>query len=294
MDSRQREKLRKYFAQDLGWGWARNYQAKRVFDFLIEAADFCRGGIVLDAGAGHQRYRPFFDQSLYLSQEHESGVNFKGMNNINYDLISPVDVKIPLKDNCLDGVLSTSVIEHMENPREFCKEAYRVLKPGGKLFINVPFSIIEHERPFDFTRPTRYALKKWMEEAGFSDFLIEPSSSCTETVCNVLPITVYCDFLQTDQGYKKNLAENFASSKNIIVKLYYTFRVFVAAILYLATKILSFLLKLLIDRGPYDKALLPVGWIVVATKQGKITQNSKTPDRKTFLAKFALADKKTR
>ncbi len=278
--------LYKYFRKDLGWG--RSYQTEVVFDFLLEASRFCAKGVILDAGAGHQRYRPFFSDSLYLSQEHEDGIKFKDMKGLEYDLLKPIDVSIPLKDNCVDGVLSTSVIEHLLRPDIFCHEAHRVLKPGGKLFINVPFSIIEHERPFDYNRPTRYALKKWLSDAGFKNIIIKPSSSCIETVCNVLPIVAYCDVLKTDQGYEKNFIAVSKSKHSFIVKLYLYLKIVYAAVVYVTTKLYCSLLKLLIDRGPYEKALLPAGWIAVATKSGKLDRGSKIPQRPAFLLKNKL------
>jgi len=280
--------LKKYFIKDLGWGWFRDYQSRKVFEFLVEASRFCENGVVLDAGAGHQRYRPFFDDSLYLSQEHEDGIKFKDMKNIQYDLLNPIDVKIPLKNDCIDGVLSTSVIEHLTRPDIFCNEAHRVLRPGGKLFINVPFSIIEHETPYDYNRPTRYALQKWLNDAGFKDIIINPSSSCTDTVCNVLPIAVYCDILKTNEGYQKNFVRVYRSSANPVIKLLEYIRILVAGAAYAVTKILCGILKLLVDRGPYDKALLPVGWIVVASKRGKHFRSKGQPRREEFLKKYKI------
>ncbi|WP_019987747.1 class I SAM-dependent methyltransferase [Rudanella lutea] len=41
----------------------------------------------------------------------------------------------PLPDNTFDFVVTFQVIEHIENDDLFVKEAYRVLKPGGKLLL---------------------------------------------------------------------------------------------------------------------------------------------------------------
>ena len=67
--------LKEYFIRDIKWGW--DYQAKAVFKFLLKAADSCRNGVVLDAGAGTMRYKPFFTDSIYLSQEHFAGIKKK-------------------------------------------------------------------------------------------------------------------------------------------------------------------------------------------------------------------------
>ena len=43
-----------------------------------------------------------------------------------------------LQDNAFDVVVSFQVIEHIRNDREYLKEIYRVLKPGGKALITTP------------------------------------------------------------------------------------------------------------------------------------------------------------
>ncbi len=43
-----------------------------------------------------------------------------------------------LEDNSFDTVISFQVIEHIENDKEFVKEIYRVLKPGGLALIATP------------------------------------------------------------------------------------------------------------------------------------------------------------
>lgn len=45
---------------------------------------------------------------------------------------------IPLKENSLDFVFAIEVIEHIENPRHFTREIFRVLKPKGKLVMSTP------------------------------------------------------------------------------------------------------------------------------------------------------------
>jgi hypothetical protein len=62
------QQLRDYFMHDLKWRWG--YQQQIVFTFLCEAAEEAKGGVVLDAGAGYQRYKPFFSESIYIAQEH--------------------------------------------------------------------------------------------------------------------------------------------------------------------------------------------------------------------------------
>jgi SAM-dependent methyltransferase len=64
------------------------------------------------------------------------------------DIVSPGD-KLPLDPNSVDFVLSSHVIEHFPDPIKALKEWYRVVKPGGYLYIVAPHK----ERTFDKDRP---------------------------------------------------------------------------------------------------------------------------------------------
>jgi len=46
--------------------------------------------------------------------------------------------RLPFEENCFDIVYSDYVLEHVEFPEPFLKEAYRVLKPGGSFFFRTP------------------------------------------------------------------------------------------------------------------------------------------------------------
>ncbi len=64
------------------------------------------------------------------------------------DIVAPGD-DLPFKDNTVDFVVSSHVIEHFYDPIKAVKEWLRVVKPGGYVFIIAPHK----ERTFDRDRP---------------------------------------------------------------------------------------------------------------------------------------------
>ncbi|NQT46569.1 MAG: methyltransferase domain-containing protein [Candidatus Omnitrophica bacterium] len=280
-----KRELKNYFAKDLGWGWFRKYQAQLVFNFLIDAAEFCKDGVILDAGAGHQRYKPFFQDSIYITQEHQAGIDMKNMQDIEHDLISPLYEKIPLKENVLDGVLSTSTLEHIRYPDRFIREACRVLKPGGKLFINCPFCHPEHETPYDFNRPTSFGLERWFRDAGFEEFTIKPSSSCTETACAFFAVSLWHDIRRSDKRGRELLSEALKSKNGYLKVISKAIHLCYAKCVYLLAALCGNAFRLLVDRGANDSTTLPVGWIAVAVKPGKFDKSIRFKNKIDFLAK---------
>ena len=100
--------------------------------------------------------------------------------------LSAADLNMPLKfpDNTFDVAVSTAVFEHLEKPDLAAKEAWRVLKPGGKLIITTPspaakpvleflafkLSLIDPTEILDHkTYFSRTGLESLFREAGFKN-----------------------------------------------------------------------------------------------------------------------------
>jgi len=121
-------------------------------------------GTVLDFGCGSTPYRGLLTAATrYIGLEYDSPDNRRHKRaDIFYDGLT-----IPLEDGSLDNVLSTQTIEHVPNPARIVAEWRRILRPGGKLLMTVPFMWPEHEMPHDFQRYTTNGLRKLLEENGF-------------------------------------------------------------------------------------------------------------------------------
>ena len=129
------------------------------------------GASILDAGAGECVYKRFFSHCNYKAIDLAVGEN--KWNYANLDYVGPLH-DMPIGDETFDAILCTQVLEHLEWPRESVKEMYRVLKPGGKIFLTVPMAHNEHQVPYDFFRYTSYGISSICKHAGFKDIKTVP------------------------------------------------------------------------------------------------------------------------
>jgi SAM-dependent methyltransferase len=65
---------------------------------------------------------------------------------------------LPFPENSFDGVVCETLLEHVLEPEQVIDEMYRVLKPGGKCYIMMPFMYGFHAAPSDYQRFTHKGL----------------------------------------------------------------------------------------------------------------------------------------
>lgn len=65
------------------------------------------------------------------------------------DIIASAEDQSPIQSESMDFVIACHVLEHLPNPLKALKEIYRVLKPGGVLYLSVP----DKRYTFDSKRP---------------------------------------------------------------------------------------------------------------------------------------------
>jgi SAM-dependent methyltransferase len=126
---------------------------------------------VLDAGAGSCPYRKYFSHAKYISTDLED--IFDKSSKHKHDFICSLD-KIPKPNNSYNVIINTQVLEHVEYPQKVINEFYRILKPGGKLFLTAPQGWGIHGEPYNFFNFTKYGLESLFKNAGFKIMFIEP------------------------------------------------------------------------------------------------------------------------
>ena len=138
---------------------------------------------VLDYGAGLAPYRSLFPHSQYRTADVSSKlcvgrdalVQTPARNEAfqEPDYVILPDGRIDEKSNTFDLILSTQVLEHVADPQTHLSESFRLLKPGGKLFLTTHGSYEDHGMPYDFRRWTAEGLKYDLKKIGFEIVSVE-------------------------------------------------------------------------------------------------------------------------
>jgi ubiquinone/menaquinone biosynthesis C-methylase UbiE len=128
---------------------------------LVESEHLQKGGTVLDYGCGNMPYRTLFEAKFgtYV------GCDVPG--NDKADSVLGPHGEIPTDSESVDCVLSTQVLEHVDDPQRYLKEAYRVLNRAGTLILSTHGIWPYHPHPTDYWRWTRTGLSRELEKAGF-------------------------------------------------------------------------------------------------------------------------------
>lgn len=99
--------------------------------------------VVLDVGGGSR-----FQKGMQKYQELFKNVQYQTLDvskDFSPDIVGDIHA-IPLPDSSVDAVICRSVLEHVVNPALAVSEMYRILKPGGLLFVQVPSIYPYHAR----------------------------------------------------------------------------------------------------------------------------------------------------
>lgn len=148
-----------------------NWLAYKLFDtFLVRYTPYYNGALY-DLGAGESPYIAFFQQYA----DEYIAVDWSGSyHNTKSDISADLNKPLPIESEVADTVVSLSVLEHLCEPQMMLNEAFRILKSGGMIVLQVPWQWWVHEAPYDYFRYTPYGLHYLFEKAGFVYIQIEP------------------------------------------------------------------------------------------------------------------------
>lgn len=130
-----------------------------IRNYLERISNETKGKIILNLGSGDSRPIP-----------HAINVDILRGNEV--DIIADVH-HLPFKNECADGVVLITVLEHVKNPSEVILETWRVLSNAGLIYCEIPFLEPFHAAPRDYWRTTKDGI-----EELFKDFKRIDSGVC--------------------------------------------------------------------------------------------------------------------
>ena len=144
------------------------------------------GACLLDAGAGELQNRKYCGHLNYVSQDFcqyrgkrggaiDAGLQTADWDTRHIDLASDITA-IPAPDASFDAILCSEVLEHVPEPTHALDEFARLLKPGGKLILTVPFASLVHMAPYHYCSGfTRYWYEYHLSQRGFEIVELTPN-----------------------------------------------------------------------------------------------------------------------
>jgi SAM-dependent methyltransferase len=162
--------------------------SRLIGDLLVEAYErqlrAHARGVLVDLGCGKAPYFGIYRGLVTKSVgvDWESSIHAGDQVDVKCDL----NRKIALPDAFADTVLCTDVLEHLFEPQRAWNEIARILKPGGKAIIGVPFLYWIHEAPHDYHRYTSFALRKYAAAAGLDVELLEATGGLSQVLADLM------------------------------------------------------------------------------------------------------------
>lgn len=132
----------------------------RLYSFIVDAISpvypLARGEI--------RRFLQGFDSSQLIlnlgagnSRVADDVINLDFMPYTNVTIVADL-TQLPFPDNSIDGIINIAVLEHVLDPGRCVEEFFRVLKPGGRGLLLIPFIQGFHASPHDYQRFTKSGL----------------------------------------------------------------------------------------------------------------------------------------
>jgi SAM-dependent methyltransferase len=141
-------------------------------------------GRLLDLGCGkvplYEVYRPYIVDNICVDWQNTP----HRTEHLDYE--TDLTRELPFREGEFDTIILSDVLEHVPEPEHVCGEIARILSPGGKLLMNVPFYYWLHETPYDYYRYTEFALRRFMERSGMRLLQLHAIGGAPEIMADIL------------------------------------------------------------------------------------------------------------
>lgn len=189
--TKNKNKITKIFKTPSQRIWTKKSK-KLIKKILVENNPDEHNKYVLNMGSGNEKFfrkiYSNYNELIRIGLPHDGKIDIYG---------DAMD--FPVKDDSIDLLLSSSVMEHIENPEKCAAEIYRIIKPGGKIYFEIPFIRAYHMAPVDYQRYTIQGIEQLFKRHGFD--MIE-KGICSGPFNGI--ILLWIDFLIsiTPKGFK--------------------------------------------------------------------------------------------
>ncbi len=113
-----------------------NWLALKINNQQIQSRLRDMKGVVYGLGCGT---RPYESEILQHASRY-IGIDWSNtLHGLRADTVAYLNKPLPIADRAADTVAPFQVREHLSEPQIMLEEAFRILKPGGKIFLSVPF-----------------------------------------------------------------------------------------------------------------------------------------------------------
>jgi SAM-dependent methyltransferase len=146
-----------------------------------QARGLARGARVLDLGGTKILKRGRFDIGQFDVDVVYANLATRKQPDVQADAAA-----VPFLDGSFDAVICAELLEHVQEPAGVIREAKRVLKPGGALWICVPFLYQIHADPHDYGRYTDYYWKELLRAEGFDVAVIEKQGAYASVMMDMM------------------------------------------------------------------------------------------------------------
>ncbi|MBT2186285.1 methyltransferase domain-containing protein [Sphingobium nicotianae] len=169
---------------------SRLFADRAVTNYVAAIRDFAHGALA-DLGCGNAPlagvYAPYVESMLWV--DWPGSLHQKVALDVSQDLNQP----LAIESASLDTVLLTDVLEHIARPDDLIAELRRILRPGGRAIIGVPFLYWLHEEPHDHHRYTIHKLRDFAAAHGFAVLREQVNGGGLDVVRDLLTKLAYAE-----------------------------------------------------------------------------------------------------
>ncbi|HOW28994.1 MAG TPA: methyltransferase domain-containing protein [Elusimicrobiota bacterium] len=157
---------------------------RRLDKFLFRATPLFHGHVIDIGGTSKPRGKFRLNRSEQVSYVTRINISAETAPDIIANAIA-----LPCRERSADTVLSTEVLEYVDDPARMISECLRCLKPNGQLIISAPFTHrVDH--PSDRWRYSRYWFEWQFRSNGVSDYSIHAMGGAWNSIAHIVKTSI--------------------------------------------------------------------------------------------------------